>query len=113
MIMAKIVRTDEELDSLWNLVSKLGMELGRSREWDVFVTEILPSISNVNNANAKSVQQILAREGEKHRLLNYQLVFAALQNSDFQRLLLRCVFHGHSATQSTHIRPPIPLAFGH
>lgn len=89
MIMAKIVRTDEELDSLWNLVSKLGMELGRSREWDVFVTEILPSISNVNNANAKSVQQILAREGEKHRLLNYQLVFAALQNSDFQRLLLR------------------------
>ena len=24
-----------------------------------------------------------------------------------------CVFHGHSATQSTHIRPPIPLAFGH
>ena len=87
--LAKILCADEELDSLHDHVRKLGNELGRSREWDVFATEILPAIYRDKNNDAYSGQQALARESEKHRQLSHQQVSTTLQSIDFQRLLLR------------------------
>ncbi len=78
-------RADAELDALRDLIAELGLALGRSREWDVFVTEILPSVL------PKDVEELkeLLVESEKRRQKCHQLVYAALQTVDFQRLLLR------------------------
>lgn len=78
-------RKDVELDELCRMIAELGTELGRSREWDVFVTEILPSITDSTQVG----HQVIARESAIHRQLNHQLVYAALQHRDFQSLLLR------------------------
>jgi inorganic triphosphatase YgiF len=85
--MAAKFCADEELDSLSKHVAEIGTELGRSREWDVFVNEILPSISK--DSDKYEWQRTLARESEKHRRLSHQLVESILRTDDFQRTLLR------------------------
>jgi inorganic triphosphatase YgiF len=76
-------RGDAELQALRALIAELGTALGRSREWDVFVAQTLPSIAQDRNSKA------IARQSEKLRQHYHQRVHAALQNGDFQRLLLR------------------------
>ncbi len=76
-------RGDTELEALRALLAELGTALGRSREWDVFVAQTLPSIAQARDHKA------IARQSEKLRQHYHQRVLAALQNGDFQRLLLR------------------------
>ncbi len=76
-------RPDAELGSLRDLIGELGTALGRSREWDVFVTQTLPSMSSHLDI------KFIAQQSEKLRQHCHQRVHSALQTSDFQRLLLR------------------------
>jgi inorganic triphosphatase YgiF len=85
--MAAKFHADEELDSLSHHVAEIGAELGRSREWDVFVSEILPSISGGGDLDTRL--RTLADESQKHRLLSHQRVESVLRTVDFQRTLLR------------------------
>ena len=80
-------RDDTELQSLRHLVSELGRALGSSREWDVFVAETLPAI--LKDAGDYTEMEMLIGASEKRRQDSQQLVHAALQPVDFQRLLLR------------------------
>lgn len=81
--MAAKYRGDAELDALRNLIAELGTALGRSREWDVFITQTLSAIQQDQDIKA------VTRQSEKLRQHYHQLVHAALQTRDFQRLLLR------------------------
>jgi inorganic triphosphatase YgiF len=83
--MAANIKTDKELASLSVKIAELGTALGRYREWDVFVTEILPSISEENNDD----HQTIARECAKHHQLNHKLVYDLLRDRDYQQLILR------------------------
>jgi CHAD domain-containing protein len=79
--------TSDELDSLRGLVAELGTALGCAREWDVFVTQILPAVQNQPGAQAG--QKAFVRKSEERRQHYHQLVQAALQTGKLQRLLLR------------------------
>lgn len=76
-------RGDKELEALRALIAELGSALGQSREWDVFVAQTLPAMPQ--NRHSKAI----ARQSEKLREHHHQRVQTALQNGDFQRLLLR------------------------
>lgn len=80
-------RSNAELEYLNTQIGNLGRALGCSREWDVFVTETLPSI--IMDVNSLTEQSPLARESEKRRQDCHRHVYAALHSQDFQRLLLR------------------------
>ncbi len=80
-------RGDAELESLRTLISELGTALGRSREWDVFVTQILPAVQKYQNSHTGF--DTVAQQSEALRQHYHQHVHAALQAGDFQRLLLR------------------------
>ena len=85
--MAKTFRADDELAALHKDVAALCVELGCSREWDVFTTQTLAQarahlhthagLRNVLSASKKLREQ-------HHARLRY-----ALQSQGFQRLLLR------------------------
>jgi len=83
MGMAGKYRGDAELESLRDLVAELGTALGRSREWDVFVTQTLPSLPKIQGIRA------VAQQSEALRQHYHQRVDAALNAGDFQRLILR------------------------
>ncbi|MFA5825418.1 MAG: CHAD domain-containing protein [Gallionellaceae bacterium] len=85
--MAAKYRADAELESLRANIGELGTALGLSREWDVFVTQTLPAIQKHSDANAGL--KAIAQQSEKLRQHYHQRVHAALQNGEFQRLLLR------------------------
>lgn len=80
-------RDNTELQSLRHLVGELGRALGSSREWDVFVAETLPAI--LKDVGEYTEMEMLIGASEKRRQDSQQLVHAALQPVDFQRLLLR------------------------
>ncbi|MGA8148999.1 MAG: CHAD domain-containing protein [Gallionellaceae bacterium] len=86
LAMAEACRADAELGTLHDQVADLCVELGRAREWDVFVTQTL-----------EAVHARLPEHGGLHALLEtagrireqYQdKVRARLQSSDYQRFLL-------------------------
>ncbi len=85
--MAKIFRADGELAVLNEQVAELGVELGRSREWDVFVTQTLAPIRARLPEHA-GLRQVLGAS-EKLREQHHARVRDALQSQDYQRLLLR------------------------
>lgn len=85
--MAAKHRADTELESLRALIGELGTALGRSREWDVFVTQTLPDVQKHMGSGA--VLKNIVRQSEKLRQHHHQIVHTALQTGDFQRLLLR------------------------
>ncbi|TAJ76180.1 MAG: CYTH and CHAD domain-containing protein [Gallionellaceae bacterium] len=80
-------RGDAELESLRKLVAELGTALGRSREWDVFVTQVLPAVQKYQHVHTGF--DAVAQQSEKFRQHCHRHVHAALQSGDFQRLLLR------------------------
>jgi inorganic triphosphatase YgiF len=85
--MAKIFRADDKLAVLNEQVSALCVELGRSREWDVFVTQALAPVHASLHKHA-GLHNVL-NASEKLRGQHHAKVRDALQSQDFQRLLLR------------------------
>lgn len=78
--------TDTELDVLRNAVSVLGTELGAAREWDVFVTQTLPTL--VQSLELAGGAKKLMLKSEKQRQQHHQQVDVALKEGQLQRLIL-------------------------
>jgi len=85
--MVKIFRADDELVALRNDVAALCVELGHSREWDVFTTQTLAPVRARLPEHA-GLRAVLGAS-EKLREQHHAKVRDALQSQDYQRLLLR------------------------
>lgn len=84
---ASICEEDAELAALRREVAGLCIKLGRSREWDVFITETL--VSAALSSPDKAGLQKLLRASEKARDTHHEEVRKALGSGEFQRLMLR------------------------
>lgn len=78
---------DAELASLREQVSDLCVELGRSREWDVFVTQSLKPIC-ARFPEHERLHEIV-RVSERARKQQHAIIAEHLCSLDFQRMLLR------------------------
>jgi len=85
--MAEAYRHDDELQALHEDVAKLCVQLGRSREWDVFVTQTLSPISKRLPRHA-GMRELLRASG-KIRKQHHAGLDGSLASPDLQRLLLR------------------------
>ncbi len=86
LAMTEAFRADAELDRLHEQVEELCVELGRLREWDVFVTQILAPI----RARLPEQDELrMLRASEKLRAQQHAAVQSRLQSQDYQRFLLR------------------------
>ena len=86
--MVKTLRADDaELAVLRREVAELSVELGRSREWDVFVTQTLAQV-RAHLPVHNGLGDVL-RASKRLREQHHKRVQEALQAQDFQRLLLR------------------------
>ncbi|HLP99155.1 MAG TPA: CHAD domain-containing protein [Sideroxyarcus sp.] len=81
------VHADAELTALREQVAQLCVELGRSREWDVFVTQTLAPICTrlPEHAGLREVLNV----SERARKKQHAGMESSLAAQDFQRLLLR------------------------
>lgn len=95
---------DAELASLREQVSELCVGLGRSREWDVFVTQTLEPIC-ARFPEHEGLQEI-ERAGERARKRQHAMLDKQLGSPDFQRMLLRFGAWMHSEQNEA---PPISL----
>lgn len=78
---------DAELTALRVQVARLCVELGRSREWDVFVTQTLaPILARLPDHGGLREVLNAAERARKHQHAGME---ASLASLDFQRLLLR------------------------
>lgn len=84
--LAEMFHADAELSSLHEQVAALCRELGRLREWDVFVTQTLAGVCTHLSENA-GLQKIL-HASENLRKQHQQYVQKILQSQDYQRFLL-------------------------
>ena len=78
---------DAELTALREQVAKLCIELGRSRDWDVFVTQTLAPICTRLPEHA-GLRDVL-NASERARKKQHAGMESSLASQDFQRLLLR------------------------
>jgi CHAD domain-containing protein len=78
---------DAELAALRVQVAKLCVELGRSREWDVFVTQTLAPIL-ARLPDHSGLREVL-NASERARKHQHAGMEASLASQEFQRLLLR------------------------
>ncbi len=79
-------RADDELTKLHEQVAELCVELGRLREWDVFVTKILATY----RARLPEQGELrLLHASEQLREQHHAAVESRLQSQDYQRFLLR------------------------
>lgn len=85
--IAQRVYSDTELSALKEQVAKLCVELGRSREWDVFVTQTLAPICTrlPEHAGLREVLNVSER-ARKHQHAGME---NSLASPDFQHMLLR------------------------
>jgi CHAD domain-containing protein len=84
--MTETFRADAELSALHKQVAELCVELGRLREWDVFMTQIPAPI----RAHIPEQDRLrLLRASEKLRGQQQVAVVDRLQLQDYQRFLLR------------------------
>lgn len=92
-------RPDAELAELRAQVAKLGVELGRSREWDVFVTQTLAPICT-RLPEHEGLREVL-HASERERKHQHAGMENSLASQDFQKLLLRfgARMHGMQAEQ--------------
>ncbi len=81
--LASGVLEDIELGELRNNIAALGVELGRAREWDVFVTQTLKPLRH-----QLEIEPVV-RDSERERSRQHDRVRQVLQAQDLQRLLLR------------------------
>jgi inorganic triphosphatase YgiF len=87
LAIAQRFRADDELTFLREQVAKLCVELGRSRDWDVFVTQTLAPICTRLPEHA-GLREVLATS-ERARKKQHAGMEKSLASQDFQRLLLR------------------------
>lgn len=87
LAMARTYRQDSELDVLRHQTNELCEKLGVARDWDVFVTAILPPLTAAFPGDA-GVRKVL-RASKKHREECHAQMRAALGSQDLQRLILR------------------------
>ena len=80
-------RADDELTALREQVAKLCVELGRSREWDVFVTQTLAPICT-RLPEHEGLRDVLALS-ERARKKQHAGMESSLASPEFQRMLLR------------------------
>ncbi|WP_237246151.1 CYTH and CHAD domain-containing protein [Sideroxyarcus emersonii] len=85
---------DEELAELREQVARLCVELGRSREWDVFVTQTLAPICT-RMPEHSGLREVL-RASERARKKQHAGMEDNLSSQEFQRLLLRLGAWMHS-----------------
>ncbi len=85
--VAQRFHADPELAALREQVSQLCVELGRSREWDVFVTQTLAPICTRLPEYAE-LHDVLS-VSEKARKKQHAGMESSLASQDFQRMLLR------------------------
>ena len=78
---------DSELSALREQVAKLCVELGRSREWDVFVTQTLAPICT-RLPEHEGLREVL-NASERARRKQHAGMESSLASQDFQRMLLR------------------------
>jgi triphosphatase len=83
LAIAESFCADEELSALHEQVAELCMELGRAREWDVFVTQILAPV------RARLPDKAVLRASEKLRVQQHDAAAGRLQSQGYQRFLLR------------------------
>lgn len=87
LAMAETLQEDKELQMLHREVSGLCVELGRLREWDVFVTQTLTSIRD-RLPQHSGLAEVLAM-CETIRKQRHAEMVDRLQSQDYQRFLLR------------------------
>jgi triphosphatase len=87
LTMARAYRPDAELDGLRQQVAQLCEELGRARDWDVFVTQTLAPVCAQFPEHAGL--RALMRTCKKNRKLQNDSMQTILASQDFNRLLLR------------------------
>ena len=87
LAIAHRYRPDAELAELRAQVAKLGVALGRSREWDVFVTQTLAPICT-RLPEHEGLREVL-HASERERKHQHAGMENSLASQDFQRLLLR------------------------
>jgi CHAD domain-containing protein len=97
LAIAQRFRTDSELTALREQVTKLCVELGRSREWDVFVTQTLAPIC-ARLPEHDGLREVL-NVSERTRKKQNTGMDSSLASQDFQRLLLRLGAWMHSEHQ--------------
>ena len=92
-------RPNAELAELRVQVAKLGVELGRSREWDVFVTQTLAPICT-RLPEHEGLREVL-HASERERKHQHAGMENSLASQDFQKLLLRfgALMHGMQTEQ--------------
>ncbi|MBU1425932.1 MAG: CHAD domain-containing protein [Gammaproteobacteria bacterium] len=85
--VAQRVYSDAELAALKEQVAKLCVELGRSRDWDVFITQTLAPICTrlPEHAGLREVLNV----SERARKQQHAGMENSLASQDFQRMLLR------------------------
>jgi inorganic triphosphatase YgiF len=87
LAIAQRFHSDAELTALHEQVAKLCVELGRSREWDVFVTQTLAPICTRLPEHA-GLHDVLS-VSERARKKQHAGMENSLASQDFQHLLLR------------------------
>lgn len=85
--MASEYRADTELELLKSNAGELGKVLGHSREWDVFVNQVLPSLPK--HWAPRSEAKAIVRQSKERRNVSHLVVNTTLQAGKFQRLILR------------------------
>ncbi len=102
VVLAIAVRhhADPELAALRKQVTELCVELGRSRDWDVFVTQTLAPICARFPEHA-GLREVL-KQSEEMRAKQHAGMESSLASRDFQRMLLRfgVWMHGSHADDS-------------
>ena len=86
--MAEKIHVDQELTSLRTTLGELGSELGKIREWDVFIAQIVQPMCNaIEGEIGQQSMQVLLEVCEQQRADCYGVL--RQQGGELQRLLLR------------------------
>lgn len=98
-----LCQEDAELATLRQELAALCRLLGRAREWDVFVADVLPAVA---------AREVILRNSERLRQQHHKHVHDALRALRFQRLLLRlCAWMNESHLADNAAKFPATLPY--
>lgn len=109
--MAQKIHVDAELAELREALAKLSVDLGRIREWDVFIAQIVqPMCSAIEGHVGQQSLQVLLAVSEQQRADCYDVL--RQQGSALQRLLLRfAIWMNGSYWEQAAIDAPLTADF--